>query len=165
MPPLCHETIPPGLCPGHDQQGAVKLASGIPAEISWVLMPTFIKGEPIIMSLPAAGCSASIKRLEPLYGFERAIDLRDAGSSIVAFETWLELGGEVDDPHIIARPEPKSRGATEALSGVAEKLTLIEQLIRGVPDHPSNRIPNCGSWNRLETVVICFVTSLGRFYK
>src|SRR5439155_23408508 len=32
--------------------------------------------------------SYSIKRLEPLYGFERAIDLRDAGSSILAFETW-----------------------------------------------------------------------------
>ena len=36
--------------------------------------------------------SYSIKRLEPLYGFERAVDLRDAGTSIVEFETWLELG-------------------------------------------------------------------------
>lgn len=38
--------------------------------------------------------SYSIKRLEPLYGFERTVDLRDAGSSIVEFETWLELGGD-----------------------------------------------------------------------
>lgn len=38
--------------------------------------------------------SYSIKRLEPLYGYEREVDLRDAGSSIVAFETWLEVGGE-----------------------------------------------------------------------
>ena len=38
--------------------------------------------------------SYSIKRLEPLYGFAREVDLRDAGSSIVEFETWLELGGE-----------------------------------------------------------------------
>jgi predicted RecB family nuclease len=38
--------------------------------------------------------SYSIKRLEPLYGLDRAIDLRDAGSSIVAFESWLELGGD-----------------------------------------------------------------------
>src|ERR687896_855773 len=37
--------------------------------------------------------SYSIKKLEPLYGFTREIDLRDAGSSIVAFEEWLELGG------------------------------------------------------------------------
>ncbi|MCC6174462.1 MAG: TM0106 family RecB-like putative nuclease, partial [Chloroflexi bacterium] len=36
--------------------------------------------------------SYSIKRLEPLYGFKREIDLRDAGTSIVEFETWLELG-------------------------------------------------------------------------
>ncbi|MCC6179184.1 MAG: TM0106 family RecB-like putative nuclease, partial [Chloroflexi bacterium] len=43
--------------------------------------------------------SYSIKRLEPLYGFKREIDLRDAGTSIVEFETWLELGqgAERDD--------------------------------------------------------------------
>ena len=35
--------------------------------------------------------SYSIKKLEPLYEFERTVDLRDAGSSIVEFETWLEL--------------------------------------------------------------------------
>ena len=34
--------------------------------------------------------SYSIKRLEPLYGFKREIDLRDAGESIVEFEHWLE---------------------------------------------------------------------------
>jgi predicted RecB family nuclease len=38
--------------------------------------------------------SYSIKRLEPLYGFEREVDLRDAGSSIAAFEAWLQVGGE-----------------------------------------------------------------------
>jgi len=38
--------------------------------------------------------SYSIKRLEPLYGFTREIDLRDAGSSIAAFEAWLQLDGE-----------------------------------------------------------------------
>jgi predicted RecB family nuclease len=48
-------------------------------------------------SLRASVESYSIKRLEPLYGFERAIELRDAGSSIVAFEEWLELG-EGDRP-------------------------------------------------------------------
>ncbi len=41
--------------------------------------------------------SYSIKRLEPLYGFEREVELRDAGESIVAFEEWLELG-EGDRP-------------------------------------------------------------------
>ena len=41
--------------------------------------------------------SYSIKRLEPLYDFRREVSLRDAGSSIVAFEQWLELG-EGDRP-------------------------------------------------------------------
>jgi len=45
--------------------------------------------------------SYSIKRLEPLYGLEREVELRSAGSSIVAFETWLEGGttenGEVGE--------------------------------------------------------------------
>jgi predicted RecB family nuclease len=36
--------------------------------------------------------SYSIKRLEPLYDFVRDVPLKDAGSSIVAFEQWLELG-------------------------------------------------------------------------
>ena len=43
-------------------------------------------------SLRASVESYSIKKLEPFYGFEREINLRDAGSSIVAFEQWLELG-------------------------------------------------------------------------
>ncbi|HET9416023.1 MAG TPA: TM0106 family RecB-like putative nuclease [Candidatus Limnocylindria bacterium] len=43
-------------------------------------------------SLRASVESYSIKRIEPLYGFEREVELRDAGSSIVAFEEWLELG-------------------------------------------------------------------------
>lgn len=41
--------------------------------------------------------SYSIKRLEPLYGYERAIELKDATSSIVAFEEWLQLG-DTDRP-------------------------------------------------------------------
>ena len=36
--------------------------------------------------------SYSIKRLEPLYGYQREANLRDAGDSIVEFEAWLELG-------------------------------------------------------------------------
>ena len=48
-------------------------------------------------SLRASVESYSIKKMEPFYGFEREIDLRDAGSSIVAFEEWLELG-EGDRP-------------------------------------------------------------------
>ena len=48
-------------------------------------------------SLRASVESYGLKTLEPLYGYEREVDLRDAGSSIVAFEQWLELG-EGDRP-------------------------------------------------------------------
>src|SRR5262249_22982683 len=48
-------------------------------------------------SLRASVESYSIKKMEPFYGFSRDVDLRDAGSSIVAFEQWLELG-EGDRP-------------------------------------------------------------------
>ena len=54
--------------------------------------------------------SYSIKRLEPFYGFTREVDLRDAGSSIVAFETWLQLGeGERPDSDILDRIERYNR--------------------------------------------------------
>jgi predicted RecB family nuclease len=54
--------------------------------------------------------SYSIKKLEPMYGFEREIDLRDAGSSIVAFEEWLELGeGERPTSGILERIERYNR--------------------------------------------------------
>ncbi len=43
-------------------------------------------------ALRASVESYGLKKLEPLYGYEREVDLRDAGSSIVAFEQWLELG-------------------------------------------------------------------------
>ena len=38
--------------------------------------------------------SYSIKKIEPLYALTRGQDLKDAGGSIVAFETWLELGAD-----------------------------------------------------------------------
>jgi len=52
--------------------------------------------------------SYSIKKLEPLYELEREEGLRDAGSSIVAFESWLaeaETGadGSADDGASVAR--------------------------------------------------------------
>jgi predicted RecB family nuclease len=41
--------------------------------------------------------SYSIKKMEPLYGFTRDVDLRDANASIDAFEHWLQQGGDGDD--------------------------------------------------------------------
>ena len=54
--------------------------------------------------------SYSIKRMEPFYDFTREIDLRDAGSSIVAFEEWLELGeGDRPSSDILQRIEHYNR--------------------------------------------------------
>jgi predicted RecB family nuclease len=41
--------------------------------------------------------SYSIKELEPFYGYERDVDLRDASRALAHFEAWLELGGQRDD--------------------------------------------------------------------
>ena len=61
-------------------------------------------------SLRASVESYSIKKMEPFYGFEREVDLRDAGSSIVAFEQWLELGeGERPEATHLERIERYNR--------------------------------------------------------
>ena len=53
--------------------------------------------------------SYSIKRLEPLYDFGRKVDLRDAGSSIVEFETWLEIGQGEEREEVLAQIEEYNR--------------------------------------------------------
>ncbi len=61
-------------------------------------------------SLRASVESYSIKCLEPLYGFERAVDLRDAGASLATFSAWLDEGGRPDgDPAIREHVEAYNR--------------------------------------------------------
>ena len=61
-------------------------------------------------SLRASVESYSIKKMEAFYGFIREIGLRDAGSSIVAFEQWLELGeGERPEADHLDRIERYNR--------------------------------------------------------
>jgi predicted RecB family nuclease len=61
-------------------------------------------------SLRASVESYSIKKMEAFYGFVREIDLRDAGSSIVAFEEWLQLGeGERPEANHLDRIERYNR--------------------------------------------------------
>ncbi len=61
-------------------------------------------------ALRASVESYGLKKLEPLYGYEREVDLRDAGSSIVAFEQWLELGeGERPEADHLTRIERYNR--------------------------------------------------------
>ena len=74
-------------------------------------------------SLRASVESYSIKKMEGLYGFVREIDLRDAGSSIVAFEEWLELGeGDrpaADPPRADRALQPGRRREQPATPGMA----------------------------------------------
>ncbi len=65
-------------------------------------------------SLRASVESYSIKKLEPLYGFEREVDLRDAGSSIVAFEAWL---AEIETGTGAARPSPQEDETLRRIAG------------------------------------------------
>ena len=63
----------------------------------------------------------SIKNLEPLYGFKREIELRDANSSIVEFERILEIGdpgGRVEDQHRgLQQGRLRLHGAAARLAG------------------------------------------------
>ncbi len=69
--------------------------------------------------------SYSIKRLEPLYGFVREVDLRDAGTSIVEFETWLELGQGEEREELLTRIEEYNRD--DCLSTMHLRIWLEEQ--------------------------------------
>ena len=60
--------------------------------------------------------SYSIKRIEPLYALTREVDLKDAGSSIVAFETWLELGPGCAGRGRGSDPPAGSRATTATMS-------------------------------------------------
>jgi uncharacterized protein len=91
--------------------------------------------------------SYSIKKIEALYDFQRAEGLRDAGTSIVEFESWLQLS-DVDRPgsHILASIEAYNRD--DVLSTLRlrdwlelERVALAEQSGREVP-RPAARSPD-----------------------
>ena len=88
--------------------------------------------------------SYSIKRLEPLYGFTREVGLKDAGSSIVQFETWLGRGataeGLVGD-EILREIEGYNRDDVVSTWRLrdwleARRLDLGERLGIGIPRPP-----------------------------
>ena len=88
--------------------------------------------------------SYSIKKMEQFYGFEREVDLRDAGSSIVAFEQWLELG-EGDRPasdhlHRIERYNRDDVVSNQRLRDWLERLRLeLADLTGLVVPRPQDR--------------------------
>ena len=52
------------------------------------------------MTIPPRGASsqASIKQLEPFYGFVRAVDLATATRALIQVEAWLESGDAAGVP-------------------------------------------------------------------
>ena len=89
--------------------------------------------------------SYSIKRLEPLCGFERSVDLRDAGTSIVEFETWLELGQGEEREELRAQIEGYNRD--DCLSALhlrdwleGQRAALAEELGEDLP-RPAVKAP------------------------
>ena len=86
--------------------------------------------------------SYSIKRLEPLYGFARGVDLRDANESIVEFETWLELGQGDEREDLLA--EIKGYNRDDCLSTLYLRNWLEGQraeLERELGDLPGPTVP------------------------
>jgi uncharacterized protein len=96
-------------------------------------------------SLRASVESYSIKKMEQFYGFVREIDLRDAGSSIVAFEQWLELGeGERPSSDHLDRIEAYNRDdvvSNQRLQAWLEELRHeLESLTRQPVPRPAPRV-------------------------
>ena len=86
--------------------------------------------------------SYSIKQLEPLYGFARSIDLRDANTSIVEFETWLELEREDARDDLLA--EIKAYNRDDCVSTMHLRDWLEGQraeLVREIGDPPRPTVP------------------------
>ena len=76
-------------------------------------------------SLRASVESYSIKKLEPLFGFQREADLREANSALAHFEAWLSLGeSEKEESELLAQIEGYNKDdcvATVKLRGWLEE--------------------------------------------
>ncbi len=84
--------------------------------------------------------SYSIKKLEPLYAFERSVELRDAGSSIVEFEQWLQLGeGERPESGILERIEGYNRDDVVSNRALRDWLEARREELAERTGHPVPR--------------------------
>ena len=100
-------------------------------------------------SLRASVESYGLKHLEPIYGFTRSVDLRDAGSSIVAFEQWLELNeGERPAADHLQRIEGYNRDDVESTrrlrDWLEERRLELESLAAKPVPRPGPREPEPG---------------------
>jgi uncharacterized protein len=110
--------------------------------------------------------SYSIKRLEPLCGYERQVDLREATASLIAFEAALEEGTAADDAgrRTVAGYNEDDCRATLALRDWLEvrRLELAErtggQLPRPFIDEPA-RAPEDPEATRIRSALLAGVSA------
>ena len=70
--------------------------------------------------------SYSIKKLEPLYGFERAVELRAASSALANFEAWLQLGPRNGDGE--AGGAAAGAGEADVIAGEPDAEVLLAEI-------------------------------------
>jgi len=111
--------------------------------------------------------SYSIKRLEPLCGYRRQVDLKDATASLIEFEAALEDGTAADDAgrqRVVAGYNEDDCRATLALRGWLEvrRLDLAErtgeQLPRPFVDEPA-RAPEDPEVTRIRSALVAGVSA------
>lgn len=90
-------------------------------------------------ALRASVESYSIKKLEPFYGYERGVDLRQATRSMVLFEAWLELGREPDP--VAVRAEIQGYNQDDCVSTLAlrEWLETLRDEVAAIGGDPVPR--------------------------
>jgi predicted RecB family nuclease len=111
--------------------------------------------------------SYSIKRLEPLCGYERQVDLREATASLIAFEAALEDGtaaGDAGRQRVVAGYNEDDCRATLALRDWLEERRLDlaertgEQLPRPFVDEPA-RAPEDPEVTRIRSALVAGVSA------
>jgi uncharacterized protein len=103
--------------------------------------------------------SYSIKKMEPLYGFERDEDIRSANAALADFEAWLELGAEGhEDRSLLEAIEAYNRDdciSTLELRDWLESLRPELEALSGAPvprPGPREQAPSDGLSEHLERV-------------
>ena len=101
----------------------------------------------VTQSLRASVESYSIKKLEPLFGYEREVELRAASSALAHFEAWLALGtSERETSDLLGQIEGYNRDdcvATAKLRDwLEERRRELESLTGSPPPRPRTPDPD-----------------------
>lgn len=94
----------------------------------------------VTQSLRASVESYSIKKLEPLFGYEREVELRTANSALSHFEAWLALGtSERRTSELLRQIEGYNRDDCVATAGLRDWLEERREELRRLTGEPVPR--------------------------